>query len=159
MTPVQSAPILPTVTIKHPTNPKLSGVVEFMLPNAYTRVAIGRRALEIANSGRQKELPRIALEELPYRDYELAYKLATLEFVIKRAPAGLYGTVNGSPVLMPGILSEFEDTEEDGVIKLLYDAYLKWRSLLSGQRRGNPEGDDQQQGGDIPSANSPEKRA
>ncbi len=124
------------VVLTHPTDPKLTGEVRFRVPDAYTRIAIGRRVTELVNAGRPDELPRLNPQDLPFDAYSTAVYVATLEHVIVTGPEGLFTRIGNKAVLTPGALSDFEVEEEDGSLKLLYTAYNEWRSSFRETRSG-----------------------
>lgn len=133
----------PHAVLDHPSNPKLRGPVFFKVPDLYTTIAIERRITELANMGRDPELPKIHPTELTAEGFVLCVKIATLEHVIHTAPAGLYRVVNGRTMLTPGALIEFENETAEGVIGLLYAAYQSWRERFRDQYRNYAARNDQ----------------
>jgi len=126
-----------SVTITH-ENPDYCGTVKFRLPQPYTAIAIGARVSDLANSGRDPELPRLHPADLPLTEYRLAYAVATLEYVIEAAPKALYEVRGKDVVLNIGALAG--EDEPDGLIMTLYAAYAQWRSSF---RRPRAAGDEQ----------------
>lgn len=132
--------------LNHPSNPQLTGEVRFRIPDTYARIAIGRRLTELVNIGRDKDMPVLNPQDLPYEAYSFALYVSTLEHVIVTAPEGLFTKIDGRLVLTPGALMDFEADEEDGALKLLWAAYHEWRSSFRRARAGHPAGTDGEPG-------------
>lgn len=127
----------PKVTLEHPSNPELSGVVTFRYPQVFDEIRIQRRAVELTNLGRAVNAPPLKPADLDIEAYQTVMIIATLEHVIDTAPRGFFLEEKGRPVLNLGAMDPEEVLEQDGVLWILYSAYLEWRSSFRSRRQGN----------------------
>lgn len=150
----------PIITIDHPTHPALCGEITFKHPTLADDLRIANRSVQLANLATLEGERLLKPSDLDPDDRDSIIIIATLEQVIKRAPAGFFTPDEaGRPVLNLLALDPLELSLRKGVLYTLYVAYTTWRESFRQHRTGTlrkPEGEQRSQSDRLGSTASPE---
>jgi hypothetical protein len=106
-------------------NPELNGEFRFRYPGNDLLMVIGARKMQLANAG----LPvPIQFDLFPMDVQMRAEAIATLEYVIAKAPAGWYTQPKNPQLTAPRLdLTSIGDGDENVVLTVFRKGYLEFR--------------------------------